>query len=156
MADRTAVYRLFDASDRLLYLGISDSPEFRWKAHSDKQTWWHLVTRKTIEWYPDRAAAKAAEVRLTAIENPLYDRAAKKQSQTVRYDNTADVERAKAWLLNEIAAYQPGWQIGTGEAARACNVARASVATALYELANDGRLKGAGQGLFEVTGAQAA
>lgn len=31
--ERTALYRLYDAGDRLLYIGISNNPEARWARH---------------------------------------------------------------------------------------------------------------------------
>lgn len=148
---RTAVYRLFDASGRLLYLGIARNPEYRWALHSNRQTWWHLVAQKTVEWHPDRDSAKAAEARLTLIEKPLYDRATKKKSEVVHYDDAEDRARVTAWLLNELAISQPGWDIGVGCAARACNTSRTSARHAMYAFTRKGgRLKSGPQGRFIV------
>ena len=33
MADRTALYRLYDAEDQLLYIGITSYPPKRWTEH---------------------------------------------------------------------------------------------------------------------------
>jgi predicted GIY-YIG superfamily endonuclease len=38
--ERTALYRLYDATDQLLYVGISTNPEERWKTHTMLKSWW--------------------------------------------------------------------------------------------------------------------
>jgi hypothetical protein len=74
LADRpTALYRFFDAEGRLLYVGIAHDPEKRWATHRLYQGWWHLVANKTHEWFPDRAAAKAAEDKALIDEMPRFD-----------------------------------------------------------------------------------
>jgi predicted GIY-YIG superfamily endonuclease len=154
--ERTALYRLFDANGTLLYLGISRNPENRWKLHSDRQTWWHHVAEKTVEWYPSRTEAEAAEARLTAEELPLYDRATKSAAEVVRYDDTEDQARVTEWLIRELATAQPGWEIGVGKAARACNTSRTSARHAMYALAKGGRLECGLQGRFIVAAPKAA
>jgi hypothetical protein len=150
-SDRTALYRLFDFNNTLLYLGIARDPEYRWKLHSDRQTWWHHVARKTVEWYPSREDALAAEARFTAKEMPLYDRAAKNAAESVQYDDTDDRARVTAWLLGELAVAQPGWEIGVGKAARACNTSRTSARHAMYAFMGEGgRLERGPQGRFIV------
>lgn len=151
MSDRTALYRLFDANGTLLYLGIARNPEYRWKLHSDRQTWWHHVSRKTVEWYPSREEAAAAEAKFTAMEAPLYDRAAKSADEVVLYDDTDDRARVTEWLLKELSTAQPGWQIGVGKAARACKTSRTSARHAMYAFTGKGgRLKNGPQGTFIV------
>jgi predicted GIY-YIG superfamily endonuclease len=76
--ERTALYRLYDADDQLLYIGIAKDPEARWASHATttrSSKWWHLVARKTVEWLPSREAADAAETRAIAAENPYYNQA---------------------------------------------------------------------------------
>jgi hypothetical protein len=157
MTERTALYRLYDETGQLLYLGIARDPEHRWKLHSDRQPWWHLVAKKTVEWHPDRATAEDAETRLSVIEKPLYDRARKAASEVVHYDDTEDKARVTAWVLKEIAASQPGWEIGVGRAARACGTSRTSARHAMFELGGDngksGPLRPGPQGRFIVAGA---
>lgn len=71
-AERTALYRLYDADGRLLYVGIAQDPEKRWSQHSrtKRATWWPLVARKTVEWFPNREAADAAETIAINNEKP--------------------------------------------------------------------------------------
>lgn len=63
------VYRLFDAADRLIYIGQSYRPEWRIQQHIDYR--FPDVTRWTIEQWPDRNAASRAERHAIATEHPL-------------------------------------------------------------------------------------
>lgn len=77
MPKRTALYRFFDASGVLLYVGITDNPSKRWNEHaiSKRATWWSTVAKKTLEWYPSRDAADAAETQAINVERPLHNHA---------------------------------------------------------------------------------
>lgn len=68
----TCVYRLYDAADRLLYVGLSMSPHGRFEKHKRKP-WWRDVERTEIEWFAGREAAKAAERSAIHHENPLHN-----------------------------------------------------------------------------------
>ncbi|MEV5189281.1 GIY-YIG nuclease family protein [Streptomyces werraensis] len=138
----TALYRLYGAEGKLLYLGITCDLEQRWKLHADNQPWWHLVTRKVIEWHPDRATAAAHEKRLTVEERPLYNRFRVNQGEANRYDDTADLRRVTEWLGKRVSEMRPGFQIWTGDAAEACGVSRVTAGTAMRRFAaEDGRLE---------------
>lgn len=71
---RTALYRLFDLADQLLYVGIAYNPADRWLAH-ESNAWWPDVARDSIEWHPSRELAAAAEVAAIQTELPLHNRA---------------------------------------------------------------------------------
>ena len=73
LATRTAVYRLYDADVRLLYVGMAYSPVARWAAHARDKEWWCLVAHKTVEWYDDRPKAAAAEIAAIQAENPPWN-----------------------------------------------------------------------------------
>lgn len=73
-SERTAVYRFFDASGRLLYLGITNDLETRWEAHSKDKFWWHLVARKEVSWCQTRRAAEETEKSGILTEGPIYNR----------------------------------------------------------------------------------
>lgn len=69
----TALYRLYDANDVLLYIGISNDPDFRWKAHQhgvNRDGWPSQATRRTVEWRNTRAEALSAEVDAIRAEQP--------------------------------------------------------------------------------------
>lgn len=70
---RTALYRLLAANGRLLYVGIAANPDSRWGQHSTNQKWWVDVADRKIEWFPNRAAAAAAEVAAIKAERPLHN-----------------------------------------------------------------------------------
>ncbi|MFE2164852.1 GIY-YIG nuclease family protein [Streptomyces sp. NPDC059447] len=75
MPERTALYRLYDADGRLLYVGISANPEQRWKGHEVYSgRWWALVTEKVIEWHADRELALAHEFLAIWREAPAHNR----------------------------------------------------------------------------------
>jgi DNA-binding transcriptional regulator YhcF (GntR family)/predicted GIY-YIG superfamily endonuclease len=75
--ERTALYRLYDSSNVLLYVGISAKPEARWQQHSYSvlAPWWPQVARKELEWFPSRPEAYEAETRAIKEEGPLHNRA---------------------------------------------------------------------------------
>ena len=70
----TFLYRLYDDSGQLLYIGISNSPIRRGSQHIDRQPWAHQVRRQ--EWsnpYPTREAALEAERQAIIAEQPRYN-----------------------------------------------------------------------------------
>ncbi|MFC7795718.1 helix-turn-helix domain-containing protein [Streptomyces cinereoruber] len=70
---RTAVYRLYDSEEHLLYVGITMALKQRFADHRRQKFWWHLVKRRDVRWYDDRAAAEAVEAETIRTENPKYD-----------------------------------------------------------------------------------
>jgi predicted GIY-YIG superfamily endonuclease len=70
----TALYRLYDANDALLYLGITQDPNQRWAQHRRRQHWWLEVARKEVVWIGCRAQAEATEAEALLVEKPRYDR----------------------------------------------------------------------------------
>jgi predicted GIY-YIG superfamily endonuclease len=72
---RTAVYRLRDKEGRLLYVGITVNPNIRFGEHAAEKPWWSAVDMGAtkIEWYKNRALAKAAETKAIQTENPIYN-----------------------------------------------------------------------------------
>ncbi|MFJ6559937.1 GIY-YIG nuclease family protein [Streptomyces sp. NPDC091412] len=72
--ERTALYRLYDAEDRLLYVGITTNPKVRWRAHARDKRWWPEVARKTIEWFETRKSAERVEKIEVEEESPVYNR----------------------------------------------------------------------------------
>jgi prevent-host-death family protein len=73
MSERTAVYRLFDADDALLYVGISKSFGVRWERHAYRQPWWPEVHHQTVEWRDTRKEADEAETAAIRNEKPRYN-----------------------------------------------------------------------------------
>lgn len=63
MIKRTALYRLYDANDALLYVGITYHPTERFAQHRKESHWWHQVARREVTWHEHRPAAQDAEKR---------------------------------------------------------------------------------------------
>lgn len=75
VADRTALYRLYDAEGHLLYVGITRRLGIRFSEHARTHaaTWWPLVEKRAVEWFDTRYAAAQAEVNAIRTENPLHN-----------------------------------------------------------------------------------
>lgn len=71
---RTALYRMFDKDDHLLYVGISFDPRMRSRQHAKQSKWWHLVTLREIEWFPSREEAATAERAAIRDETPRFNK----------------------------------------------------------------------------------
>lgn len=69
-----ALYRFFDASGDLLYIGITLNPAGRWKQHREDKPWWEEVADITIETYPDRPSVLEAERKAIITERPRYNK----------------------------------------------------------------------------------
>jgi predicted GIY-YIG superfamily endonuclease len=70
---RTALYRVFDVSGKLLYVGISQNPDVRLGQHSQTKPWWVAVAERKIEWHETRAEAAAAEKVAIKSEMPHWN-----------------------------------------------------------------------------------
>jgi predicted GIY-YIG superfamily endonuclease len=70
--DETAVYRLYDADGRLLYVGISRDPVVRWGQHQGKR-WWPKVATYAVDWHVDRESAAVAETEAIRQEKPSHN-----------------------------------------------------------------------------------
>jgi len=69
----TAVYRLYDEANVLLYVGIATKPPTRFKRHAVTQPWWCDVATREIVWRDTRIDAQREEDVAIASEHPLYN-----------------------------------------------------------------------------------
>lgn len=75
MADsHTCVYRAY-LDGALAYVGLSRNPWGRFAHHASQKPWWRDC-EVTIEWFPNRTEAQAAERQAIATERPIYNRQA--------------------------------------------------------------------------------
>jgi predicted GIY-YIG superfamily endonuclease len=72
-AAHTALYRLYDDSDALLYIGIAGNPGRRFEQHRRDKPWWGQVARITLEHHPTRDKALTAETEAIRTEHPRYN-----------------------------------------------------------------------------------
>lgn len=135
----TALYRLYDANDVLLYLGISWNPDFRWEQHQNNQSWAHLVAHRTVEWYPDRTSALGAEAAATAVEKPVYDSSWRhgqhQEAPKWRYDRDGQ-QAVVDGITSEIEQgfLKPGTALQTGPVGEKFGVARTTASSAMRKL----------------------
>lgn len=71
--DPTLLYRHYDATGRLLYVGITRRGVRRWEEHAEDKPWFELVATSRCEEHPTRAAALYAEAVAIRDENPVYN-----------------------------------------------------------------------------------
>lgn len=69
----TDLYRHFDASGELLYVGISLSAIGRLAQHKRRASWASQIANVTIETFPTRKEALRAEAQAIVTENPKYN-----------------------------------------------------------------------------------
>ena len=69
----TAVYRLYDSEDRLLYVGVAWDLEIRWTKHRLSKEWWPQVANRHVVWHANRFLALAEEDAAIELEGPLYN-----------------------------------------------------------------------------------
>jgi predicted GIY-YIG superfamily endonuclease len=104
----TALYRLYDADEQLIYVGITNNPANRWRRHQEVSLWWPKVATKTIEWLPDRESALTAERSLIEEHNPPYNshwNTSEIKSRIYGEKHRAKWDRIKA----DLAANPPEW-----------------------------------------------
>lgn len=70
---RTALYRLYDSENQLLYAGIATNPAQRWAMHASTQEWWPDVVMREVEWFATRAEAETAEAKAIADDGPVWN-----------------------------------------------------------------------------------
>lgn len=71
--NETALYRYYDAQDRLLYVGITDGLAVRIASHIKASSWMDFAARSTIERHPTRKAAADMEREAIEGERPLFN-----------------------------------------------------------------------------------
>ena len=72
---QTCLYRHFDASGALLYVGISCNAISRMVAHRNGSSWFDQVASITIKRFATREEAFSAEAQAIKTENPLFNKA---------------------------------------------------------------------------------
>lgn len=67
------LYRMFDKSNVLLYVGITNNPKGRFTAHSKSQPWWSEVSTISVHTLGSRSELEAAERAAIRAEHPRYN-----------------------------------------------------------------------------------
>lgn len=74
----TDVYWVYDAEDRLLYVGMSYQLEQRLLSHHKNKDWWPRAARIETETFPNRPLAREREWDAIWNDKPLFNKAVKK------------------------------------------------------------------------------
>lgn len=92
LADIHIVYRMFDATGRLLYVGMTSEFGKRLSSHADK-VWFLAVATITMERYPGYAEAALAEQEAITAENPLHNKAGLSREEVARRIQVRKLQR---------------------------------------------------------------
>lgn len=68
------LYRFYDEDGVLLYVGVTNSIENRFRWHAANQPWWPEVADCRPAFYPNRASVERAEYDAIRYERPRYNR----------------------------------------------------------------------------------
>ncbi|MFI7329322.1 GntR family transcriptional regulator [Streptomyces rubiginosohelvolus] len=168
----TALYRLYNADDRLLYIGISREPEarlrdHRWAPHHGK--WAKLIERREITWHSSRAAALTAEAAAIREERPAhngshnYPHAPFNPAHWPRIAAARGMSAQLALLvLAEIESgrWQPGMKLPScSELGRATGMSKSAATSAIRKLCAENQLtqiQGVGVFVYSETGIERA
>jgi len=124
------VYRFFNESGDLLYIGSTFVPHLRWTQHKQRD-WFAEVATVTVEHFTDTDAMKRAEVVAIRSEQPRYNiacrderppaprssvparsgeewaaRTARHEADLAACDGVADTAACRARLLEDVAALE--------------------------------------------------
>jgi excinuclease UvrABC nuclease subunit len=92
------VYRVFDAADRLLYVGCSVDVPTRLTTHEQNAPWWVYMARFEVTDYPDRDSAAEAEATAISTEHPRWNISGRSPEHP---DGAATSMRQAPWLQYE-------------------------------------------------------
>ena len=73
MVSQNALYRYFDAVDRLIYVGKSGNVASRNSGHIKRSEWIQFAVRSTFERFPTPEELSEAERKAIATEHPIFN-----------------------------------------------------------------------------------
>lgn len=73
VTDRHAVYRFYDDSENLLYIGMSKDWPYRLSQHRRSKYWFNDIARVVVEYHESRELALEAEKRAIQSERPQHN-----------------------------------------------------------------------------------
>lgn len=94
------VYRIFDATGRLIYIGATSNATQRLAYHRTQSWWWALADRVEVESHEDKASAHDAEWAAIAAEDPAFNLALRRgrPSSKPSHLSDADAQVCRDWL----------------------------------------------------------
>jgi predicted GIY-YIG superfamily endonuclease len=138
-----ALYRLYDSTGALLYVGITTDPKARFTQHSIYKGWWPTVARTTVAWLEvTRQEALAIEAATIRDEEPIHNGKHNARIAPFTSDTWPAIDapiRQKANTLAnlmraeiECGRWQPGMRIPEGEAMAAASGVSVGTADRAY------------------------
>lgn len=104
--DATALYRFYDRSDGLLYVGQSRDPSRRMGDHKAKKEWWAVMATMRLEWHETLEMALEAEKIAIETEKPLHN------IQHNRGAATVTTTTKKKTTIDDVRTLSPGYAVG--------------------------------------------
>lgn len=104
------LYRYWDSTDRLLYVGISVNALVRMTQHRDEAAWWSEADKVTFERLPTREAMYEAERYAIEVEHPLHNVVGVLTKHTTPKERRPSVSRerrARQEVVNRTLSYLP-------------------------------------------------
>jgi len=72
-SDSHVLYRFYDDTEQLLYVGITANPPQRFKAHRADKHWWSTVSTVRLQTFMSRRELESAEREAIKSERPIYN-----------------------------------------------------------------------------------
>jgi excisionase family DNA binding protein len=121
------LYRHFDSSNNLLYVGISINAVSRLSQHKQASHWFDEIVRIEIQKLPDRETALEAERKAISEERPLHNiqRPSPKQAKRAKDKAQQNAINSKKDLLGRIVQFNPMYSIA--EVAEVLKITEAKV-----------------------------
>ena len=95
---KQTLYRFYDSTNSLLYVGISNTWYQRFHQHERSSGWFSRVTHATFEPYESREAVEAAELIAIKTENPQFNKASNPAYETP----TDHFQKIKLWTQSNL------------------------------------------------------
>jgi predicted GIY-YIG superfamily endonuclease len=104
---KTTLYRIYDATDRLLYVGVTGNWFERVAQHANGKGWWDDVATIKVQAFDSRAEALAAETQAIRTEHPLHNVRHRRIAWVpASPEFTTMVERWEALMRERLAAIE--------------------------------------------------
>lgn len=67
------LYRFYDESGQLLYVGMTIDPSSRFRSHRYDKAWWDQIAKITLQKYDRSDELARAELHAIRVERPRYN-----------------------------------------------------------------------------------
>lgn len=111
---RTCLYRYFDSSGALLYVGVSLSAVVRASQHKDHSSWFSKADRMTFVWFENREDALSAERAAVCDEQPLHNIRLKKERKTETEFERHEIARSA--ITHRVVTLKPLYKLSDAAA----------------------------------------